>query len=140
MPPTGLSISVSRVVPIAMSSSVVSDAGAAIEARATDARNAAVTAFSLVVFPTSRDLWFPDSRHLKASLSGQIGSARVTGLPPGDYYVAAVNRFQLFPSGGELSDPDVLEQLSREAEPITLKEREHRTLTLRLTRRPDSQP
>jgi hypothetical protein len=108
---------------------VVSDAGAAIEARATDARHAAVTAFSLVVFPTSRDLWFPDSRHLKASLSGQVGSARVTGLPPGDYYVAAVDRFQLFPSGGELSDPDVLEQLSRGVLQVSLNERERRTLT-----------
>ncbi len=75
---------------------VVSDAGAAIEARATDARNAAVTAFSLVVFPTSRDLWFPDSRHLKTRRSGPDGTARVTGLPPGDYYVAAVNRLPTF--------------------------------------------
>ena len=38
---------------------VVSDAGAAIEGRATNERNAGVTAFSVVVFSTSRDLWYP---------------------------------------------------------------------------------
>ena len=119
---------------------VVSDAGAAIESRAINDRNAGVSAFSLVVFPTSRDLWYPRSRYMKTRRSGPDGTVRLTGLPPGDYYVAAVTDYQISPFGGELDDPDVLEQLSARARQVTLTEREHRTLTLRLTRRPDSQP
>ena len=41
---------------------------------------------------------------------------------------------------GGLSDPDVLEELTRGAQQVTLNERDRRTLTPRLTRRPDSQP
>ena len=48
---------------------VVSDAGAAVEARATDGSNGTVTSFSLVVFSTARELWFPGSRHLKTRAS-----------------------------------------------------------------------
>ena len=118
---------------------VVSDAGAAVEARATDGSNGTVTSFWLVAFSTARELWYQGSRHLKAQRTRGDGAARVTGLPPGDYYVAAVNRFESMLFGG-LSDPDVLEEPTRGAQQVTLNERDRRTLTPRLTRRPDSQP
>ena len=119
---------------------VVSDAGAAVEARAIDSSNETATSFTLVVFSTARELWYPQSRHLKTKRSGGDGAARVTGLPPGDYYVAAVNRFQSGPLGGELSDPDILYQLAQGARQVTLNERDRRTLTLRLVRRQGNQP
>jgi hypothetical protein len=118
---------------------VVSDAGAAVEARATDGSNGSVTSFWLVVFPTARELWYERSRHLKAQRSRGDAAARVSGLPPGDYYVAAVNRFEprVF---GDLSDPDVLEELSRGAQTVTLNQRDQRAVTLRLVRRQGNQP
>jgi hypothetical protein len=114
---------------------VVSDAGAAIEGRATDGRDAAVAAYSVVVFSTNRDLWYPRSPHRSAARSEQDGSFRVTGLPPGEYFVAAVNRLDPFRLGGEMNDPDVLEQFAAQAEQVTLSERDRRRLNLRLIRR-----
>ena len=121
---------------------VVSDAGAAIDSRATDDRGRNITSFSLVVFSTSRDLWYPRSRHLRLQRSFPDGIARITGLPPGGYYVVAVERDALpsTPIGVDLADPDMLEQLVRQAVQVTLGERDSRTVGLRLAGRRDSQP
>jgi hypothetical protein len=113
---------------------VLSDAGAALEGRATDERKAAVAASHVLVFSTDRRLWYPASPYLKgARPSG--GSFRVTGLPPGEYFVAAVNRVDTTWLGSELADPEVLEQLAKRAERVTLSERDRRRLDLRLVRR-----
>jgi hypothetical protein len=112
---------------------VVSDGGGAIEGRTTDERDAPAAAW-VVVFPADRDLWFAGSRHLKAARSGNDGSFRVAGLPPGSYFVTAVNRFDVM-LGGELNEPEVLEELSARAQRVTLVERDRRTMSLRMIRR-----
>jgi hypothetical protein len=115
---------------------VVSDAGAAVEGHATAERDTPVAAYRAVVFPTSRDLWYARSPHVKARQSTQDGSFRVTGLAPGEYFVVAVNRVEAInPFGGELTDPEVLEQFAQRAERVTLSERDRRTVNLRLIRR-----
>lgn len=115
---------------------IVSDAGAAVEGRATSERDTPVAAYRAVVFPTSRDLWYARSPHVKARQSTQDGSFRVVGLAPGEYFVAAVNRVEAInPFGGELTDPEVLEQFAQRAERVTLAERDRRRVNLRLIRR-----
>ena len=60
------------------------------------------------------------------------GSFTVKGLPPGDYWVAAIERRDC---EFEPTDPDVLESLSSRAIRITLGEGQSQDLTLRLIRR-----
>jgi protocatechuate 3,4-dioxygenase beta subunit len=115
---------------------VVSDAGAAVEGRASDERDAPVSGYWVVVFPTSRDLWYARSPHVRGEPSAMGGPFRVTGLAPGEYFVVAVDRVEPpSPLGGELADPEVLEQLAKRAERVTLSERDRRRLNLRLIRR-----
>jgi hypothetical protein len=109
---------------------VVSDAGASVEGRATDESGGALTAFTLVVFPTSRDLWYARSRYVKMRRSSPDGSNRVTGLPPGDYYVVATTAADPLVLTGFVDDPDMLEQLAPRARQVTLNERDRLRLTL----------
>jgi protocatechuate 3,4-dioxygenase beta subunit len=112
---------------------VVSDAGAAIEGRVTDTRDATVAVFTVVAIPAYPELRYPGSRHVKTARSSPDGRFRVTGLPPGDYFVLAVNRLDSVTA--ETSDPAVLEELADRGQRVTLAERERRTLDLRLIRR-----
>ena len=63
----------------------------------------------------------------------QDGTFAITGLPPGDYWVAAIDRrdSRFEPA----ADPDLLESLSSRAVRITLGEGQSQDLTLRLVRR-----
>jgi len=112
---------------------VVSDAGAAIEGRATDDRGAAIRVYSVVILPTDQGLWYSGSRHMKTMRSERDGAYRVTGLPPGDYFVAAVTGLQ-FPNP-DLIEPELLDQIAARGLRVTVGERERRTLDLRLIRR-----
>ncbi|HET9362438.1 MAG TPA: carboxypeptidase-like regulatory domain-containing protein [Vicinamibacterales bacterium] len=116
---------------------ILSDASATIEGRATDEREAPVATSYVVVFSTDRGLWYPASPHVRYERTTTGGAFRVTGLAPGEYFVAAVNRLDdAFPLGLETADPEGLaEQLAQRAERVTLSERDRRTMTLRLIRR-----
>jgi hypothetical protein len=62
---------------------------AAISGHVTDSRSAPVSNYSVVVFSTDRSTWILPSRVLKLARPTQDGSFEVTGLPPGEYWVAA---------------------------------------------------
>jgi protocatechuate 3,4-dioxygenase beta subunit len=109
----------------------VSDGAAMLEGQAVDERDA--RAYTVAVFPVDRTLWFSRSRYIKTGRSQADGSFRVTGLPPGDYLVAAVNRLEF--GLGELADVEMLEQLAAGGQRVTLAERDRKTLSLRLIRR-----
>jgi hypothetical protein len=113
---------------------VVSEGGATLEGRVTDDRDDAVSTFSVIVFSTQSDLWYPGSRHSKSGQS-RDGVFRIAGLPPGQYYVAAVSRTDRAAALGSLNDPELFEQLSARAQRVTLSERDRRALNLRLNRR-----
>jgi hypothetical protein len=55
----------------------------------------------------------------------------VSALPPGDYWVVAVDRLE----PGELQDAEVLETLARSAQRITLYERQRLVRDLTLVQR-----
>jgi protocatechuate 3,4-dioxygenase beta subunit len=112
---------------------VVSDAGASLTGRAIDTRRAPIMAYSVVVFSTNPDLWYSRTRYVKRAVSGADGVYRVTGLPPGDYFVAALHRIAPAPAGE--TSPELLEQLATQAQRVTLNERDLETLNLRLIRR-----
>jgi len=114
---------------------VISNAGAAISGHVTDAAAVPVTTYSVVVFPTDRTKWFPASRFLKLGRPAQDGSFEVTGLPPGDYWVAATDPIEGDDVSGEWLETRTLDELSFRATRITLTERQRVMTVLRLIRR-----
>jgi hypothetical protein len=86
---------------------------------------------TVVVFAVERDKWFEDSRFVRAIRPDQQGNYQLMGLPPGDYWVAAVDDVEQ----GAWSDPAYLESLRQYAQTLTLTEGEPRASALKLIRR-----
>ena len=115
---------------------VISARGGTATGRVTDGRGAPVADCSVLVFSTSRDKWFDGSRWLKVERPAEDGAFTATGLPPGEYWVAAIERPDRTVERGIVSpDRDLLDSLSSRAVRITLGEGESQDLTLRLLRR-----
>ena len=89
---------------------------------------------AVIVFSTDRERWFATSSYLRRAQASPDGSFRVGGLPPGDYYVAAVD-----PEGsvdsGEWQEPEALRALTTAARRVTLGEGEPDVTELHLIRR-----
>ena len=113
---------------------VISGAGATIGGTVSDDRGIPVSRFIAIVFPTERSKWGMGSRFMKFGVPSQDGSFRVVGLPPGDYWIAAVDRVDTEP-GGEWQSPEVLETLISRATRLGVAEGETRSATLRVIRR-----
>ena len=105
--------------------------GAVIAGLASDGLKTADDYF-VVVFPVSRESRWPGSRRMKFVRSAFGGEFRVSALPSGDYFVAAVSRLQGSRDGGDWQNPDVLLQLEARAERITVSEGQTANVSLRL--------
>jgi hypothetical protein len=110
---------------------VLSNAGARISGTVADASEKRATEFVVVAFSTSRTNWFSGSRYLKRAETGGNGSFEMEGLPPGEYFVAAIDALPR----GDWQSPDALDVLVQRAERVTLSERQQQTMTLSLVRR-----
>jgi hypothetical protein len=108
----------------------VSRQGGAITGSVTDGAKP-VDSYAVVVFPADQRRRAAHAPGLRMARPQNDGSFRVTGLPPGDYYVAAVDRLEGTRTGGEWQSPTLLEQLSSRAERVTVGERGTKTVTLR---------
>jgi hypothetical protein len=111
---------------------VISPAGASLTGRTADA--ARIDDYVVIVFSADRSLWTAHSRYSKLTPSSSDGTFRVGGLPPGEYWAAAVD-----PAAARLEDnawqePAFLEQLASQASRVRLTEGERRTVTLRVMR------
>lgn len=111
---------------------VLSRNGASVAGRL---RDSAVTNYFVVAFATSREHRFAFSRRVKFARAGADGSFRIGGLPPGDYFVAAVDHIEGTAEGGEWQNPELLLRLEAGAERITLLESQAGTVSLRLNQR-----
>jgi hypothetical protein len=114
---------------------VVSNAAAMISGHVTDSASTPISNYSVVVFATDRGKWFPASRFLRLVRSAQDGSFEAAGLPPGEYWVAAVDPIEGNAVSGDWLKPETLEQLSFRAQRVTLTERERFITVLRVIRR-----
>jgi hypothetical protein len=89
----------------------------------------------VVLFATDESLWYTQSPYV-AAVTAEGGRFSLDSVVPGEYFVAAVPAGDIDVTAGELSDPDLLRQLSLGARPITLSEGTRRTLELRVSRAP----
>jgi hypothetical protein len=89
---------------------------------------------AVIVFSTDRERWFTTSSYLKRVQASPDGSFRVGSLPPGDYYMAAVDPEGSLDSG-EWQTPEALNTLASAARRVTLGEGERFVTELHLVRR-----
>jgi hypothetical protein len=107
---------------------VLTDRVSEVSGRVTDARGRGVADCAVVVFATASSLWSqPASRFLTMTRTEPDGTFRAGTLPPGQYYVAAVDRRL----EGEWQDPRILESLVPGATSITLGEGQKLSVNLR---------
>lgn len=121
---------------------VFSDTVAEIAGRVTGADNLAAAGATVVVFPVDRSRWYLASRYFKLARPGQgrpdtqsttPDSFHVPAVPPGDYFIVAVDRFDLVE---DWMDFDLLATLAPRADRITVAERQKVIRDLRLVERP----
>lgn len=84
--------------------------------------------YTAVVFAQDKEKWTGNTRYQSAGRPDQDGRFKITGLPPGEYYIIAVDRLE----PGQSGDPDFLESARSKATSLSLREGETRTVELRL--------
>jgi hypothetical protein len=94
-----------------------------------DAANKPTPGFSIVVFSTDRSTWLAGSRRISPPIQvSSDGKYRVTGLPPGEYYLAALTDYE----NGDLNDRVFLEQVAAVAMRLTIGEGEKKAQDLKI--------
>jgi len=93
-----------------------------------DRAGRATGGFPILVFAAERAHWTPGSRRVKQARPSSDGRFKVSGLPAGEYYVAAVTELE----PGDLADPVFLEQLAAAAFKITLADGEKKQQDVKL--------
>jgi Carboxypeptidase regulatory-like domain len=94
----------------------------------TNARGETVKDYTAIVFAQDAERWKGNSRHLSTGRPDQDGRFSITGLPPGEYYIIALDRVEI----GESSDPEFLEKIHTRASRLSLNEGETKTVDLRV--------
>jgi len=101
---------------------VLTDHITEIAGTVTDDRGRSVPDARVVAFAADRDLWYDRSRFVKIGAADANGAFAVRDLPPGSYFVSAVDRRRASEENGEWLDPEVLDSLTAGAVRITLSE------------------
>ena len=94
----------------------------------TNSRGEASKDYTAIVFAQDKDKWAGNSRYQSMGRPDQDGRFKIMGLPPGEYYIIAVDRVE----PGQQGDPDFLESVRSRATSLSLNEGETKTVDLRL--------
>lgn len=84
--------------------------------------------FTIIVFPSDRRFWLPQSRRIASARPGTDGRFTFRGLPPGDYRLTAVTDVE----PGEWFDPALLAELMPVSIGISLAEGESKVQDIKL--------
>jgi hypothetical protein len=95
----------------------------------TNGRGAAVKDYSVVVFAQDRDKWTANSRWMRTGRPDQDGRFKITGLPPGEYHIVAID----YVDPNEWTEPDYLERMRSKATSVTIGEGETKSVDLKIT-------
>ena len=88
--------------------------------------------YAVYVFSAERDKWISGSRWVRVARAAADGAFSITALPPGDYWVAAVDRVDTVAGAADWIDPDLLDRLLPRATRVFVGAGETRALDLRL--------
>jgi hypothetical protein len=94
----------------------------------TNSRGEASKDYTAIVFAQEKEKWTGNTRYQGSGRPDQDGRFKITGLPPGEYYIIAVDRVE----PGQQGDPDFLESVRSRATSLSLNEGETKTVDLRL--------
>jgi len=89
-----------------------------VNGKVTDEGGGAVPDFTVLAFPTDSSLWRPLARQIMTARPDQTGQYRIRGLPPGEYYLVAVDPAEQ----GEWFEPAYLDDHRAGAGRVTLGE------------------
>jgi hypothetical protein len=98
-----------------------------VTARDADGQSAA--GYRAIVFPPDRARQYPGSRFVSVGVPGPDGTISISGLPPGEYYVAAIGRRSTI-GVVAMELADLLESLVADAVRFTLTEGESRSVSV----------
>jgi hypothetical protein len=93
-----------------------------------DGAGRATPNYPIVVFSTDRAAWFTGSRRIQQAHVASDGRFTITGLPAGEYFVAALTDL----NANELYEPAFLESITASSLRITLLDGEKKTQDLKL--------
>jgi carboxypeptidase family protein len=102
---------------------------ASVSGVVTNSRGEVEKNYTAVAFAQDKARWTGLSRYQGQGRPDQDGRFRISSLPPGDYYIVAVDRIE----PGQANDPEFLERVYQGAKSLTLGEGESKTIDLRLT-------
>ena len=97
-----------------------------------NSRGDRATDYVAIVFSQDKDRWTPNSRYQSVGRPDQDGRFKISGLPAGEYYIAAVDRIE----PGQNGDPEYLENIRSRATSFSLMDAETKTVDLKLTSQP----
>jgi hypothetical protein len=98
----------------------------------TSARGETLKDYHAIAFAQDKEKWKVFGRYQSVGRPDQDGRFKISGLPPSDYYVVALDKID----PGQMTDPDFLEAIRIRAIPITLGEGETRTVDLKISQVP----
>jgi hypothetical protein len=97
-----------------------------------DAVGRRVSDYTVIAFSTDDRRWGPESRFVRQSRPNADGSFTIPGMPPDEYYVAALDMLQGSAASGERTNPKFLEALVALATRVTVAQGQTATVTPRL--------
>lgn len=110
---------------------VLTERASEVSGRVNDARGRGVPAATVVVFSGDRQSWGPASRFVATAKTGRDGTFSIRGLPPADYFAAAVDSV----ADGEWQAAEFLDAVFPDATRATLFEGDKLSVNLRLIAR-----
>lgn len=108
---------------------IVTERVTSVSGQLVDDKGAAQSDGTVIVFANEQEKWSEDSRWVRTVRPDQQGRYQIRGLPPGEYLAIALD----YVEDGMWNDPEYLESIRRDAQKLTLRESEARTISLKLT-------
>jgi hypothetical protein len=95
----------------------------------TNGRAEAIKDYTVIVFPQDREKWMPGSRYVRSGRPDQDGRFKLSGLPPGDYYIVAVD----YLDQDNWTEIENLERARAKATSVSVNEGETKSVDLKLS-------
>ena len=111
---------------------VLTDRLSGVGGTVTNDRGSGVPGVQVIVFPIDDALRYAGSRYFATAHTSDTGAFKISGVPPGSYYVGVVSRSR-DKDPDSWQDPQMLESFARSAQSIVVGDGATTTINLRLS-------